>query len=144
MSIRNPKVTALQNEIAERQASLRAILLTERDAAKALLAETEEALGDLGGEGGRSFPVIVQGAVSPLAAVGRRIGRTTDALVKVYARVGPMTARQSSALANVNFGSAVSALSRLEREGIVRTVERQPIRPGSKRSNRVYELTGKV
>lgn len=129
MSIRNPKVTALQNEIAERQASLRAILLTERDAAKALLAETEEALSDL-----------ASGAPVPAAAVKRDLGRpgSRPAVRAALARFGTMCKRDVALAARISQGAASGALFRLITDGEVM----RDLKPGRKK-DAVYTLVGK-
>lgn len=124
------EIAKLQREIDERTSALRSILEAEHRAAKALVAETEEALAVLGGKA--AAPVIV-------VKDGGRPGSRPAVRVALQ-KFGKMTAGEVSVVAKVTRGAASGALFRLVTDGeVTRTLT-----PGRKR-DAVYELvSGKV
>src|SRR6478609_4177139 len=124
------EIAKLQREIDDRKTALRAILERENEAAKALVAETEEALAVLGGKA----PVQT---LAPAPTDKGRVG-SRPAVRAALRKFGAMTAGEASVVAKVSRGAASGALFRLVTDGeVTRTLS-----PGRKR-DAVYELTAK-
>jgi len=144
------EIAKLQREIDDRKTALRAILERENEAAKALVAETEEALAVLGGKPSfearaiAAMDAALTGASRRKPALGRPPGgKCTDAVVAALGRLGPMSARDAGIVARVKRSTAANVCAKLTKKGEMRVKEVVSTN-GGKRSHAVYELTAKV
>lgn len=136
----NEKIAALQKEIADKTQALRSILEAEHQAAKALVAETEEALAVLGGKPSRRPAVVKVVAPTRGGAVGRAPVKL-NAAREVLRKHGRLSARQMAAIMGTKTGWASSFLTRMRELGEAEVVDKiTQVGEGGPRAASVYAL----